>query len=101
LPLSPIGTEFQQSVWKELLQIPFGKTSTYSDIANNLNNPLSVRAVGTSNGKNPIAIIIPCHRVIGADGSLTGYAGGLWRKEVLLKLEGNPHYNQPSLWDNT
>ncbi|KAA5533232.1 methylated-DNA--[protein]-cysteine S-methyltransferase [Taibaiella lutea] len=100
LPLSPVGTEFQQSVWKELLLIPFGKTSTYSAIANSLNNPLSVRAVGTSNGKNPIAIIIPCHRVIGADGTLTGYAGGLWRKELLLKLEGNLHYNQPTLWDD-
>jgi methylated-DNA-[protein]-cysteine S-methyltransferase len=100
LPLSPIGTGFQQTVWKELLQIPFGKTNTYSGIANNLNNPLSVRAVGTANGRNPIAIIIPCHRVIGANGTLTGYAGGLWRKEALLKLEGHPNFSQPSLWNN-
>jgi len=100
LPLSPLGTGFQQTVWNALLQIPFGKTSTYSAIANNLNNPLSVRAVGTANGRNPIAIIIPCHRVIGADGTLTGYAGGLWRKEALLKLEGHPAFSQPSLWND-
>ena len=98
LPLEPAGTLFQQQVWLELVKIPFGKTSTYSAIARQLNNPLSVRAVGTANGKNPIAIIIPCHRVIGADGSLTGYAGGLWRKDYLLQLEGSGKYNQPTLW---
>lgn len=98
LPLTPPGTQFQQQVWQELLQIPFGKTTSYSDIARRLNNPLSVRAVGTANGQNPIAILIPCHRVIGADGSLTGYAGGLWRKEFLLRLEGSGKYGQPTLW---
>lgn len=99
LPLSPVGSTFQQTVWQELIKIPFGKATTYSAIANDLDNPLSVRAVGTANGRNPIAIIIPCHRVIGADGTLTGYAGGLWRKEALLKLEGHPGFNQPSLWE--
>jgi methylated-DNA-[protein]-cysteine S-methyltransferase len=99
LPLSPVGTAFQQNVWQELLKIPYGTSSTYSTIANNMNNPLSVRAVGMANGRNPIAIIIPCHRVIGADGTLTGYAGGLWRKEILLKLEGHPAFRQPTLWD--
>lgn len=98
IPLSPQGSTFQQQVWQELVKIPFGKTSTYSAIAQQLNNPLSVRAVGTANGRNPIAIIVPCHRVIGADGTLTGYAGGLWRKEYLLRLEGSGKYGQPTLW---
>lgn len=98
IPLSPAGTTFQQNVWQELLKIPFGKSSTYSAIANDMSNPLSVRAVGMANGKNPISIIIPCHRVIGADGSLTGYAGGLWRKKALLKLEEHPAFIQPTLW---
>jgi methylated-DNA-[protein]-cysteine S-methyltransferase len=98
IPLDPAGTLFQQQVWQELVKIPFGKTSTYSAIARQLSNPLSVRAVGTANGKNPIAIIVPCHRVIGADGSLTGYAGGLWRKAYLLQLEGSGKYSQPTLW---
>lgn len=98
LPLAPDGTTFQQSVWNELVKIPFGKTDCYSAIAHKLNNPLSVRAVGAANGKNPIAIIIPCHRIIGADGSLTGYAGGLWRKEFLLRLEGDERGIQTSLW---
>lgn len=98
IPLAPAGSPFQQQVWQELVKIPFGKTSTYSAIAQQLNNPLSLRAVGTANGRNPIAILIPCHRVIGADGTLTGYAGGLWRKEYLLKLEGSGKYGQPTLW---
>jgi methylated-DNA-[protein]-cysteine S-methyltransferase len=98
LPLMPAGTDFQQQVWKELVKIPFGKTDHYSAIANKLNNPLSVRAVGAANGKNPIAIIIPCHRIIGADGSLTGYAGGLWRKEFLLNLEAAGKGVQTKLW---
>lgn len=98
IPLAPAGSTFQQQVWRELVKIPFGKTSTYSAVAQQLNNPLSVRAVGTANGRNPIAILIPCHRVIGADGTLTGYAGGLWRKEYLLKLEGSGKYGQPTLW---
>lgn len=98
LPLKPQGTAFQQQVWDALVQVPFGKTGTYSAIAHKLNNPLSVRAVGAANGRNPIAIIIPCHRIIGADGSLTGYAGGLWRKEFLLNLEGARKAVQPTLW---
>lgn len=82
------GTDFQKSVWAALLAIPFGETRTYSQIAEQIGNPAAVRAVGAANGRNPIAIIAPCHRVIGADGSLTGFAGGLEAKEYLLKLEG-------------
>ena len=98
VPLAPAGTAFQQLVWKELVKVPFGKTDSYSSIAHKLNNPLSVRAVGAANGKNPIAIIIPCHRIIGASGHLTGYAGGLWRKEFLLNLEGAAKGVQTKLW---
>jgi methylated-DNA-[protein]-cysteine S-methyltransferase len=98
IPLAPVGTTFQQLVWKELVKVPFGKTDTYSSIANKLNNPLSVRAVGAANGKNPISIIVPCHRIIGASGHLTGYAGGLWRKEFLLTLEGAANGIQAKLW---
>ena len=88
LPLAPRGTPFQQRVWQALLEIPYGHTTSYSELAERIGNPKSVRAVGTANGANPISIIIPCHRVIGRDGSLTGYAGGLARKALLLKLEG-------------
>lgn len=88
LPLTPIGTEFQQRVWKELGSIPWGETTSYMKLAETVGNRLTIRAVGGANGKNPIAIIIPCHRVIGADGKLTGYAGGLWRKQWLLEHEG-------------
>ncbi len=88
LALAPRGTPFQQRVWQALLQIPYGQTTSYSELAERLGNPKAVRAVGTANGANPISIIIPCHRVIGRDGSLTGYAGGLPRKALLLKLEG-------------
>jgi methylated-DNA-[protein]-cysteine S-methyltransferase len=87
VPLAPEGTPFQHQVWQRLMQIPAGETRTYSGIAHEMGNPGSVRAVGTANGANPIAIIVPCHRVIGADGSLTGYAGGLHRKEWLLAHE--------------
>lgn len=86
--LAPQGTAFQQAVWQALQTIPFGKTSCYSALAAEIARPKAVRAVGAANGANPIAIIIPCHRVIGRDGSLTGYAGGLPRKAQLLKLEG-------------
>ena len=89
LVLAPEGTEFQKQVWRELVTVPFGKTATYGDIAQALHNPKAVRAVGAANGKNPIAIIVPCHRVIGANGTLTGYAGGLDKKAKLLNLE-NP-----------
>lgn len=88
LLLAPRGTPFQQEVWKALLEIPYGRTTSYSELAERIGNPKAVRAVGTANGANPISIIIPCHRVIGRDGSLTGYAGGLPRKALLLKLEG-------------
>ncbi|CAM3549102.1 methylated-DNA--[protein]-cysteine S-methyltransferase [Parendozoicomonas haliclonae] len=87
LPLAPDGTPFQQKVWKALQTIPYGTTSTYGELAGKLGQPSSARAVGAANGKNPIALIIPCHRVIGADGSLTGYAFGLEKKKKLLSLE--------------
>ena len=87
LPLAPVGTEFQQKVWTELLKIPYGETITYMELAVRLGDPKCIRAAGTANGKNPIAIVIPCHRVIGAGNKLTGYAGGIWRKKMLLELE--------------
>jgi len=86
-PLAPEGTNFQKRVWVELMKIPFGKTVSYQEIANKLGDPKVIRAAASANGRNPIAIIIPCHRVIGADGSLTGYAGGLHRKKWLLEHE--------------
>jgi len=88
LPLEFRGTDFQKSVWEALLEIPWGETKTYGEIAKRIGNPKAQRAVGMANNRNPIAVICPCHRVIGQDGSLTGYAGGLGRKEYLLKLEG-------------
>lgn len=87
LPLLLEGTTFQKRVWEELAKIPYGKTLSYSDIANIMGNPGAVRAVGGANHSNPVSIIIPCHRVIGKDGSLTGYGGGLWRKQWLLEHE--------------
>ena len=87
LKLNPQGTSFQKQVWTQLVEIPFGKTATYMDMAERLGDPKSIRAAASANGKNPIMIIIPCHRVIGSDGSLTGYAGGLWRKKWLLEHE--------------
>ncbi|EXF95677.1 methylated-DNA--protein-cysteine methyltransferase [Pseudomonas fluorescens HK44] len=88
LELDFVGTDFQQKVWHALLTIPFGETRSYSQIAQQIGNPKAVRAVGAANGKNPISIVAPCHRVIGASGSLTGFAGGLGVKEFLLTLEG-------------
>ena len=88
LPLDFVGTEFQRQVWAALLAIPFGETRSYRDIAQRIGNPQAVRAVGAANGRNPISIIAPCHRVIGASGSLTGFAGGLAAKQYLLALEG-------------
>ena len=85
--LNPQGTNFQQKVWKELLNIPFGKTMSYLDLSKKLGDVKAIRAVASANGKNPLWIVIPCHRVIGTDGSLTGYAGGLWRKKWLLEHE--------------
>ncbi len=87
LELSPEGTAFQQSVWKALKEIPYGKTTSYGEIAEKLGNPKASRAVGAANGKNPIPIVIPCHRVIGKSGDLTGFGGGLDTKEKLLTLE--------------
>ena len=88
VPLDAEGTEFQKKVWEELKKIPYGKTISYKTLAEKLGDVKSIRAVGKANGQNPIAIIIPCHRVIGADGSLIGYAGGLAIKEKLLHIEG-------------
>ena len=87
LPLAPDGTAFQQSVWKELCEIPYGETISYGELARRIGNPAACRAVGLANGTNPIPIIIPCHRVIGSNGKLTGYGGGLPIKEKLLALE--------------
>jgi methylated-DNA-[protein]-cysteine S-methyltransferase len=87
VPLGMQGTLFQMAVWDELKQIPFGSTRSYQQIAQKLNNPKAVRAVGSANGRNPISIIVPCHRVIGADGKLSGFAGGVDRKKILLDLE--------------
>ena len=87
IPLAPKGTDFQQKVWKELLKIPIGETRSYGQIAKEIGNPTASRAVGNANNKNPILIFIPCHRVIGANGSLVGYAGGLKVKEQLLAME--------------
>ena len=87
LPLNPQGTDFQKRVWTELQKIPYGKTVSYLDIARNIGDANSTRAVGNANGKNKLNIIIPCHRVIGINGKLTGYGGGLWRKQWLLELE--------------
>ncbi|HSQ31117.1 MAG TPA: methylated-DNA--[protein]-cysteine S-methyltransferase [Gemmatimonadaceae bacterium] len=87
LPLRTPGTGFQMRVWEELLRIPYGTTTSYARLATAVGNPSAVRAVARANGDNRIAIIIPCHRVIGSDGSLTGYGGGLWRKKKLLDLE--------------
>lgn len=87
LPLAPKGTDFQQKVWKTLQAIPYGETASYKEIAIRIGNPKACRAVGMANNKNPIAIVIPCHRVIGANGKMVGYAGGLNIKENLLELE--------------
>ncbi len=87
LPLALRGTAFQRSVWEKLLEIPYGSTASYRDIAQRIGDPKAVRAVGHANGQNPIAIIVPCHRVIGANGKLIGYGGGLWRKQWLLQHE--------------
>lgn len=95
--LNPKGTEFQKKVWKGLLQIPFGKTRTYLEQSKILGDVKAIRAVASANGKNPLWIVVPCHRIIGSDGSLTGYAGGLWRKKWLLEHE-NPT-TQQSLFD--
>ena len=92
-PLNPVGTDFQQKVWKELTNIPFGKTISYLNLSIKLGDAKAIRAVASANGRNPLWIVIPCHRVIGTNGALTGYAGGLWRKKWLLEHE-NPSKQQ-------
>lgn len=87
VPISQDGTDFQQRVWSQLLDIPYGRTISYMDLAKRLGDPKVIRAAASTNGKNKVAIIIPCHRVIGSNASLTGYAGGLWRKRWLLEHE--------------
>lgn len=90
LPLDlSAGTDFQQAVWKALLALDWGQSGSYSQIAQTMGRPRAVRAVGAAVGRNPISLIVPCHRVLGSTGHLTGYAGGLWRKQALLKLEGH------------
>ncbi|WP_417443383.1 methylated-DNA--[protein]-cysteine S-methyltransferase [Joostella sp.] len=87
---NPKGTDFQKRVWKALLEIPYGKTTSYLELSKTLGDVKAIRAVAAANGKNPLWIVVPCHRVIGSDGSLTGYAGGLWRKKWLLEHETPP-----------
>jgi methylated-DNA-[protein]-cysteine S-methyltransferase len=97
LPIAPFGTTFQQSVWSLLRSIPYGETRSYGQLADLLGNRLAIRAVGLANGRNPISIIVPCHRVVGSNGSLTGYAGGLERKRALLDLESKETISQGQL----
>ena len=87
LPLKQSGTDFQQQVWQQLISINYGSTVSYAQLSNQMKNPLAIRAIASANGKNSLWIVVPCHRVIGSDGSLTGYAGGLWRKQWLLEHE--------------
>jgi methylated-DNA-[protein]-cysteine S-methyltransferase len=87
LPLNPKGTDFQKRVWKALCEIPYGETRSYKQIAETIGNPRAVRAVGMANHRNPLLIVVPCHRVIGADGKLVGYAAGIDKKAFLLQLE--------------
>ncbi len=89
LPLAAIGTEFQRKVWQALCEIPYGEAISYQELANRVGNPKAVRAVGTANGKNPLSIVVPCHRVVGKNGKLSGYAGGVERKLKLLNLESD------------
>lgn len=98
LPLAPRGNEFQQAVWRLLTTIPYGRTRSYGQLAAQLGDPGLARAVGSANGRNPISIVVPCHRVVGHDGSLTGYAGGLERKAFLLELEQGAAVRVPTLF---
>jgi methylated-DNA-[protein]-cysteine S-methyltransferase len=98
LPLNQPGTPFQQGVWSELMLIPFGKTISYLELARRTGDTKATRAVANANGRNNIAIIVPCHRVIGSNGELTGYAGGLWRKKSLLELEAKVAYGVQTLF---
>lgn len=98
LNLAPEGSQFQRRVWDLLADIPYGQTRTYGQLADQLGDRHVIRAVGSANARNPISIIVPCHRVIGADGSLTGYAGGLERKKFLLELENPARAHEPALF---
>lgn len=92
------GTDFQQSVWQQLLTIPYGATISYMQLAKQINNPKSIRAVGSANGSNHLPIVVPCHRVIGSNGSLTGFGGGIWRKKWLLEHEWKHKYGTQQLF---
>lgn len=96
-PLDPVGTDFQLQVWKALADIPYGTTISYREMAEKIGRPTATRAVGAANGRNPLPIVLPCHRVVGADGSLTGFGGGLPIKRFLLELEGAPIVSQERL----
>lgn len=96
LPLGAVGTEFQHRVWRALAEIPYARTWSYADLAARVGSPGASRAVGLANGRNPISIVVPCHRVVGSDGSLTGYGGGVERKQALLQLE--QRVSGASLW---
>jgi methylated-DNA-[protein]-cysteine S-methyltransferase len=98
LPLLMVGTDFQKKVWQELLKIPYGKTVSYTLLSELLHNPLGIRAIASANGANAMSIIVPCHRVIGSDGKMVGYAGGLKVKKKLLQLEGALNNDQPDLF---
>jgi len=98
LPILTVGTKFQKQVWKQLRAIPYGETLSYAQLADQMNNPLGIRAIASANGANALSIIIPCHRIIGSDGNLVGYAGGLPAKKQLLRLEGALKTNQISLF---
>ena len=97
LPLQPSGTEFQKKVWQALREIPFGETRSYQDLARVVGSPKAFRAVGAANGKNPLSIVVPCHRVVGANGALTGFGGGLKTKAALLALEARPVKSQQAI----
>lgn len=98
VPIGQQGTAFQQTVWQALTNIPYGKTISYLQLSKQIHNPKAIRAVGTTNGKNQISILVPCHRVIGTNGSLTGYSGGLWRKKWLLAHEAKHAYGVTTLF---
>lgn len=100
LPLLLIGTGFQKKVWEELLKIPYGKTETYASLSEKLQNPLGIRAIASANGANALSIIVPCHRIIGSGGELTGYAGGIGVKKKLLQLERAPGFCQQELFES-
>jgi len=97
-PMEQSGTDFQQAVWRQLLTIPYGTTISYMQLAKQINNPKSIRAVGSANGSNHLPIVVPCHRVIGSNGSLTGFGGGIWRKKWLLEHEWKHRYGTQELF---